>query len=356
MPTPSIRASVWDGLADEPDYLLWLPGPKRNRLAMRFRRIPAGSFLMGSRGEGSDEEPRHRVVIGQEFWLGKFVVTQAEYRAVVRGLKALKRHLDPEPSDFKGDRRPVEQVSWDDVTAWCDALGQWDGLPADIREVRLPTEAEWEYACRAGTETEYYNGDGEAALAEVGWFDGNSGEETHPVDEPILGRPERHPAGLMGMHGNVWEWCQDVWDANAYRKHEDPFPGQVWTPEDARDDAEYWSDEDREKGNRYRVLRGGSWVNTAGRCRSAFRDRWRPDVRDWLQGFRVCLVRGPASQHSQANTAEAAAGPGGGGRGTSPKSDGSGAAGADPRHESFTGEASRENFLKAHPQPGSTGT
>src|SRR5208283_3530718 len=109
-------------------------------------------------------------------------------------------------------RRPVEQVNWNDATAFCEWLTEWKGLPKEIATVRLPTEAEWEYACRAGADTDYYNGDGEAALAEVAWYDGNSGNYTHPVDE----RSESHPFGLHGMHGNVWEWCQDVFDPNAY--------------------------------------------------------------------------------------------------------------------------------------------
>jgi len=287
----------WTGLADEPDLELRLPDAmgRPSGLVMRFRRIPKGSFFMGSRGESGWEEPRHRVAVPQEFWLGKFVVTQDEYAAVVRGLSAL-RELEPDPSDFNGGRRPVESVSWDDATAWCEALRQWDGLPAGIREIRLPTEAEWEYACRAGTETDYHNGDGEAALREIGWFGENSGNETHPVDAMVAGKPERRRAGLVGMHGNVWEWCRDVFDACAYRKRKDPWEAQEWTLEAAGSDATRWGDPLKLGESPDRVLRGGSWNNVASKCRSAVRGRWKPDVRDRNQGFRVCLVPGPAGK------------------------------------------------------------
>ena len=349
----SPSTDIWQGLAAEPDYPLWLPRPKgAPPLAMLFRRIPAGSFVMGSRGENAPEEPRHRVVIAPEFWLGKFVVTQAEYRSVVEGMdRSMDGGLDAAPSHFKGDRNqrhPVESVSWDDVTAWCEALARWPGLPAHIREVRLPTEAEWEYACRAGTDTDYHNGDGEAALAEVGWYDGNSGKTTHPVDERVSGTPEQHPAGLVGLHGNVWEWCQDVWDPMAYRKRPDPWDSHAWALENAGKDATHYDEAIKPGEAPDRVVRGGSWDVTAGRCRSAFRFwRW-PVVRSRFRGFRVCLVPGPASP------VEAPRAPGVGGRGTRPETDEAGGAGAsenpDLAHSRFSGEAGRD-FLPEAPRP-----
>lgn len=165
---------VWETAAQHADLTLALPGG----VHMFFRRIPAGAFRMGSRGVYSDAEPIHRAVIQREFYLGTFVVTQEQYRAVARQCMALKQ--SPDPSDFKGDRHPVEQVSWHDATAFCQWLTDWEGLPEDVIAVRLPTEAEWEYACRAGSDTGYYNGDGAAALAEVGWYDGNSGRTHAP--------------------------------------------------------------------------------------------------------------------------------------------------------------------------------
>jgi formylglycine-generating enzyme required for sulfatase activity len=170
---------------------------------------------------------------GKPYLLGRYPVTQEQYHAIT-GVN---------PSYLKGDKLPVEKVSWDDATRYCQMLSEHSG-----QTVRLPTEAEWEHACRAGSTTEYYTGDGEEALARAGWYWGNSKRKTHPV-----GKKEPNAWGLHDMHGNVWEWCRDV------------------------------------VGDRHRVLRGGSWCVTAWRCRSAFRYRWWPDDRDWNCGFRVCL-------------------------------------------------------------------
>ena len=249
---------------------------------------------MGSRGNNSNEEPPHRVILPHDFWLGKFVVTQEEWQGLVEA--CTPAGLEASPSRFKGRRRPVETVSWDDVQAWCEAWHAWlrgDGhdLSLHLRELRLPSEAEWEYACRADSETEYWNGDGEAALREVGWFDGNAGSETHDVDEPVVaGSPERHPAGLVGMHGNVWEWCVDCFDRGAYRARPDGWPAE-----------KPWSEWDEASmGLRNRVFRGGAWYSSAGGCRSAYRSRSWPVGRLGNRGFRVCLVRGPAATTGQA--------------------------------------------------------
>jgi formylglycine-generating enzyme required for sulfatase activity len=319
MPALIAHPNVWNQAARDADLTLALPGG----VPMFFRRIPTGRFRMGARGESFDEEPIHRVIVSQEFFLGTFVVTQEQYQAVATRCPALKKEADP--SHFKGPRRPVEQVSWHDATAFCEWLTAWNGLPKGITAAHLPMEAEWEYACRGGTETEYYPGDGGAALAEAAWYDGNAGNETHPVDE----RAEAHPFGLHGMHGNVWEWCRDVFDANAFRKRADSWEAKEWTLEDAGNDAHYWSDEDREAAkNQTRVLRGGSWFVTARFCRSASRDWSWPDVRNWYFGFRVCLVRGPAAGRGAHSETAAEPAPGDGGRGTRPESDGAGRAGA----------------------------
>jgi len=291
----STGAVDWSALAAEPDLEVPLPVPAgQAALAMRFRRIPAGAFVMGSRGNNPNEEPPHRVILPHDFWLGKFVVTQEEWQALVEACGPAG--LEASPSRFKGERRPVEMVSWDDVQAWCQAwharLRQDDHAPSlDLRELRLPSEAEWEYACRAGSETDYWNGDGEAALREVGWFDDNAGGETHDVDEPVIpGSPEQHPAGLVGMHGNVWEWCGDCFDRGAYRARPDGWPAK-----------KPWSEWDEASmGLRFRVFRGGAWCLTAGGCRSAYRGRFGPDDRYGYPGFRVCLVRGPAARQEQA--------------------------------------------------------
>ncbi|HRZ36450.1 MAG TPA: formylglycine-generating enzyme family protein [Candidatus Paceibacterota bacterium] len=190
MPVPHQSRSIGDRAAEDADRVIVLPG----NVPMFFRGISPGIFLMGSRGPYADEEPAHRVVIPREFYLSTFAVTQEQYRAVATQCPALRK--TPEPSHYKGLRRPVENVSWFDASAFCEWLAKWEGLPDDITDVRLPTEAEWEYACRGqkdvslGRDTEFYNGDGEAALAEVGWYSANSGGETHPVDEPAGERPD----------------------------------------------------------------------------------------------------------------------------------------------------------------------
>ena len=269
MPPP--ENDIWTRAARDADVTVELPGG----VPMFFRRIPAGSFLMGSRGYSLDEEPRHRVVITRDFYLGTFPVTQEQYRAVASRCPELKEN--PDPSYFKGARRPVEQVSWDDVCAFCAWLQAWEELPKTIAEVRLPTEAEWEYACRAGTDTEYYNGDGEAAMAEVAWCAKDSSMPTHPVGE----RPETHPFGVYGMHGDVWEWCRDVYRADAYRRHVDVVLDPVELP--GADD--YCN----------RVTRGGSWYFISLGCCAACRSWRRRGDRVRIIGFRVCLVRDPAS-------------------------------------------------------------
>lgn len=286
----------WSRLTSEPDLLLPLPVPADEPpLAMAFRRIPAGWFMMGSRDGEVSEEPRHRVEMPHEFWLGKFAVTQAEWSAVTRALP-LPKEIRADPSYFKGSRRPVEGVNWNDATEWCSALAAWPGLPRGIGEVRLPTEAEWEYACRAGTETDYYSGDGEAALAQVGWYFGNAGGATHIVDEAVGGKAESHPAGLVGMHGNVWEWCHDVWDAKAYSKRVDELRVGEWSREGAGDDATHYYAEIKSDRAPDRVLRGGSWDISARGCGSASRGRCGTNGLAGYFGFRLCLVPGPGAQ------------------------------------------------------------
>lgn len=259
--------NVWQLAARQADLTVRLPG----EVPLFFRRIPPGSFLMGSRGGGeADEEPVHRVMLAREFYLGTFVVTQEQYQAVARECPALASRA--EPSHFQGARRPVEGVDWQEATAFCNWLSQSGRLTPGTTAC-LPTEAQWEYACRAGSETDYYQGDGEAALAEVGWYVGNSGLGTHPVDE----RMEIHPFGLFGMHGNVWEWCLDGWDDDAYKKRVEGVVEPC----------------SRVEGNPHRVLRGGPWNGSARFCRSSIRHRRRADDRRRRLGFRVCLVPSP---------------------------------------------------------------
>jgi formylglycine-generating enzyme required for sulfatase activity len=239
-------------------------------VTLTLMRIPAGEFLMGAPEEEpdsqDDERPQHWVKVPQ-FFMSRYPVTQAQWR-VVAGYKPVKRELDPEPFHFKGDDLPVESISWNDAQEFCARLSAHTG-----RAYRLPTEAEWEYACRAGTATPFHFG--EMITTEVAnynssytYADGPKGEyreETTPVDHFGLA----NAFGLSDMHGNVYEWCQDHWHKN-YK--EAPTDGRAWLSEDE---------------GASRILRGGSWVFNPRYCRSAYRFNFDPrDAFDYF-GFRV---------------------------------------------------------------------
>jgi formylglycine-generating enzyme required for sulfatase activity len=219
--------------------------------------IPSGKFLMGSSGSNHTfAHPQHYVEV-QSFLMSKYSVTQAQWK-VVAGWKQVDRELEVDPSRFKGDDLPVERVSWYDAVEFCARLSASTG-----RTYRLPTEAEWEYACRAGTETPFYFG--EALTPELANYDS---EQTTPV-----GQFPANAFGLHDMHGNVWEWCQDDWHDN-YRGA--PADGSAWLTDDERDLS--------------KVLRGGSWLNYPDYCRSAYRNRLARDLRSYFLGFRVVCV------------------------------------------------------------------
>ncbi|MGD0094765.1 MAG: formylglycine-generating enzyme family protein [Planctomycetota bacterium] len=210
------------------------------------------------------EKPAHEVTLTTPFYMAKFLTTQEQYQQV----------MGTNPSWFKGPKLPVEQVSWDEPQEFCKkvtertagvspALTKAGGTPA----VRLPTEAEWEYACRAGTTTAYYTGDAEADLGRAAWYWANSKLTTHPV-----GQKEPNALGLYDMHGNVWEWCADWYGAYA--------AGAVTDPKGAADGAT-------------RVLRGGSWSHVPSHCPCARRYHFYPGFRSAHFGFRVvvgCVV------------------------------------------------------------------
>lgn len=243
--------------------------------------IEAGTFLMGSPkdelGRLEREGPQHLVTLAQPFFMGKFPVTQAQWR-VVAAMPQVDRELDADPANFKGDNRPVEQVSWYDAVEFCQRLEKATGRP-----YRLPTEAEWEYACRAGTTTPFHFGQSittdlanyrgtdweyEGKTYSGAYGDGPHGDYREETTE--VGSFEVANAfGLYDMHGNVVEWCQDIWHENY---------------EGAPDDGRAWlSSGERE----YSVLRGGSWVSNPEFCRSAFRNRFAPDDSFNSVGFRV---------------------------------------------------------------------
>ncbi|MBN1654525.1 MAG: SUMF1/EgtB/PvdO family nonheme iron enzyme, partial [Deltaproteobacteria bacterium] len=217
--------------------------------------IPEGSFLMGSpdseQGRFDWEGPVHEVTVSS-FYLGKYPVTNAAYE------KFLKANTNVQAPEYWGDDRynqpnqPVVGVSWNEARKYCE----WAGL-------RLPSEAEWEYACRAGTRTRYYTGDSQSDLDKAGWYYGNSGGRPHSV-----GEKEPNRFGLYDMHGNVCEWCEDDWH-HSYEGA--PVDGSAWVKNPRAED---------------RVSRGGSWGGVARDCRSAFRDGWGPGVRGGGLGFR----------------------------------------------------------------------
>jgi len=211
---------------------------------MKHAQIPAGSFVMGS-DIGEDEKPKHRVTL-PSFKMQTTPVTQEQWEAV----------MGNNPSYFKGAYLPVEQVSWYDCQQFIQKLNQLD--PG--RGYRLPTEAEWEYACRAGTTTKYYTGDSESDLASAGWYEGNSDKRTHPVGEKVP-----NVFGLYDMHGNVWEWCED-WYHDSYNGA--PTDGSAWL----------------RPRSEHRALRGGACISN---CRSAYRISYYPDDRNVYIGFRL---------------------------------------------------------------------
>jgi formylglycine-generating enzyme required for sulfatase activity len=244
-----------------------------NSIGMKLVLIPAGEFLMGSdKGDDpdafDDEQPRHRVRITRPFYLGLTEVTQGQYRAVT----------GQNPSNFKGSNDlPVEQVSWNDAIAFCNKLSELEGLrpyyqfgagaESDGEGYRLPTEAEWEYACRAGNPARYSFGADPAGLGDYAWFDGNSGKQTHPV-----GQKRPNAFGLFDMHGNVYEWCWDGYDAKYYEQ----------SPTD---------DPRGPSGPSGRVIRGGSWGYYPRLARSADRNGFAPGLRNILLGFRLARAR-----------------------------------------------------------------
>jgi formylglycine-generating enzyme required for sulfatase activity len=226
-----------------------------NIIGMEFILIPAGEFMMGSENGGSAERPVHRVTISNSFYLGKYEVTQEQWEAV----------MGNNPSEFKGRSNPVENVSWHDVQVFIKELNQKEGT----NKYRLPTEAEWEYAARAGTKTDYSFSDDASQLGQYAWFDDNSGHTTHPV-----GQKKPNAWGLYDIAGNVYEWVQDWYDG-AYYEH----PGQFVDPRGPEEGAS-------------RVSRGGSWRYAAKSCRSADRLGIMPDFRGGDLGFRLAFSPG----------------------------------------------------------------
>ena len=237
------------------------------QISLEMVYIPPGTFQMGSpeteTGRRNSESPQHPVTLAEPFFIGKYPVTQAQWR-VVAGLSQVGQELDPDPSEFKGDNCPVEQVSWHDATEFCARLSQHTG-----RNYRLPTEAEWEYACRAGTTTPFHFG--QSITTDLANYRGTDWEYQGKTYSGAYGNGPHgefrqkttdvgafkvaNAFGLYDMHGNVLEWCQDWWHDSYEAAPED---GRAWLSHG-------------EEGEERRVLRGGSWGNDPGDCRSALR-------------------------------------------------------------------------------------
>jgi len=262
--------------ARQRDRMLSQP-PIENSIGIRLKFLPAGTFTMGQAGGDTDETP-HEVTLTKPFYMGVYEVTNAQW----------KRVMGSEPSNWKDDDRPVEQVSWDDANEFCRRLSALPEEKRAGRVYRLPTEAEWEYACRAGTTTKWSFGDDESRLGDYAWFGNNSGkaivdavrwwEESQDTyadrllgngcENHRVGQKQPNAWGLFDMHGNVWEWCSDWYG--------DYAKGVVTDPQGP-------------SGGSSRVFRGGCWDSSAGGCRSANRARFVPSRRDDRLGFRLAL-------------------------------------------------------------------
>jgi len=261
----------------------YFPEPLNETTHLDMMQILGGAFLMGSLPDEldnySNEQPQHEVTV-PPFFMARTPITQSQWRAVA-AYSEVDSDLNPEPSSFKGDNRPVEQVNWDDATEFCRRLSQQTD-----RTYRLPSEAEWEYACRAGTPTPFHFG--ETLSDELANYCAQDREIVSTLYKGIYGRGilgqyreettevgqfPANPFGLFDMHGNVLEWCEDDWH--------DSYQG-------APSDGTPWLDTERTEATK--LLRGGSWDFNPRYCRSACRYGSTRDIRVNDVGFRVCCV------------------------------------------------------------------
>ena len=217
-----------------------------NKLINNMVYVSGGTFIMGG-DESSDQTPTHSVTLSS-YYICKYEVTQALWRAV----------MGSNPSKFKGDNLPVEQVSWNDCQTFIDRLNNYTG-----RNFRLPTEAEWEFAARGGNYSRHYKYSGSNYISDVAWYGDNSGDRTHPV-----GTKQANELGLYDMSGNVWEWCSDWYGSYSSYSQTDPIG-----PNNGSN----------------RMDSGGCWGNFAKRCRPAYRSYGTPGYRDHGRGLRLVL-------------------------------------------------------------------
>ena len=224
-----------------------------NSIGMKLIYIPAGEFMMGSPSDDDDRgdiESLHRVRISKGFWMGITEVTQRQWKAV----------MDSNPSYFKGDDLPVVDISWNDAVEFCRKLSRREG-----RQYCLPTEAQWEYACRAGSSSTYSFGDDVSQIGDYVWYETNCGGA-----QPV-GQKKPNAFGLYDIHGNAWEWCQDWYGKDYYSV------GPAVDPTGP-------------SSGKTRVLRGGGWSHSAYYCRVAYRHNYSPYYRDFNGGLRVVLL------------------------------------------------------------------
>jgi formylglycine-generating enzyme required for sulfatase activity len=246
----SIEASYGMTRPENPEIFETFISPSTG---MEFVLIPAGEFIMGFSSKEIDrsncESPVHIVTIKHPFYMGKSPVTQRQWKKI----------MGTSPSNFRNEARPVERVSWGEIRKFIHKLNAIE----TTAKYRLPSEAEWEYACRAGTQSRYFFGDDESKLGEYAWYSKNSGRKTHPVF-----KKKPNPWGLYDMHGNVWEWVQDEWHESY---NGSPSDGSAW--------------EDGNSPNR--VSRGCSWYCNMDLCRSSARLSREPESHFANLGFRL---------------------------------------------------------------------
>ena len=256
-------------LDDYPDEDFFANIPLAENVNLEMIRVKAGTFMMGSPEEElgrNSYEKLHKVTLTQDYWLGKFPVTQAQFQAI----------REYNPSHFCGSKRPVEKVDWDCAREFCVRLNKKfkDKLPEGY-QFDLPTEAQWEYACRAGTTTAYFWGNscnGTEANCDGNYPCGTTAKGPYLEQTTDVGTYEPNDWGFYDMHGNVWEWCRD-W----YRDWHGSYDGVAIDPVGPSSGS-------------YRVFRGGNWHGSARDCRSARRSYSSPDYRDYNLGFRLALV------------------------------------------------------------------
>jgi formylglycine-generating enzyme required for sulfatase activity len=282
VPIVILMVVLQSGCNNQVNFLPDVPGDQpnvlTNSIGMKLVLIPKGTFMMGSppdeKGSQKDER-RHEVTISRDYHLGMHEVTQAQYKKIMgknpsnfQGDAVAERH--PETNrvvkDVDSANHPVEQVSWEDAVEFCQRLSALPEEKKAGRVYRLPSEAEWEYACRAGTKTAYSFGSDEKSLVNFGWCGPNSKGMTHAV-----GLKKANAWGLYDMHGNVWEWCADWYGEYPKGSATDPRGPEAGVAGVGR------------------VARGGSWFGDAVRCRSALRNGFDPSFRFNFLGFRVAL-------------------------------------------------------------------